>query len=83
MNLSVLYQWIETVRRHFTNLKKWQAVGLALFSYGVVLAEKSQVGKDAEALAMVGRIPTVERRLRRWLNNEDIELGRCWAAWIS
>lgn len=83
MNQHVLYQWIETVRTHFTNLKKWQAVGLALFSYGVVMAEKSQVGKVAEALAMVGRIPTVERRLRRWLNNDDIEIGRCCAAWIG
>lgn len=83
MNLQVLYQWIETVGTHFTNLKKWQAVGLALFSYGVVLAEKSQVGKVAEALAMVGRIPSVERRLRRWLSNDDIEIGRCCAAWIG
>jgi hypothetical protein len=32
MNLKPLYQWIETIRAHFPNLKKWQAVGLALFS---------------------------------------------------
>jgi hypothetical protein len=83
MNLQVLYQWIETVDRHFPRLKKWQAMGLALFSYGIVVAEACQVSKVAEALAVVGRIPTVERRLRRWLNNDGIEIGGCGEAWIK
>jgi len=62
---------------------KWQAKGLALFSYGIVLAEACQVSKVAEGLAWVGKIPTMEKRLKRWLDNEGIDLEGCWQAWVE
>lgn len=83
MNLKLLYQWTETVRCHFPNLKKWQAVGLALFSVGVVLAGHSQVSHVAEALAALGPIPGLERRLRRWLANPSLRVDDCCQAWIG
>ena len=83
MNLKVLYQWMEQVEKHFPNLKKWQAVGLALFSYGVVLSEQCQVSKVAEKLGAIGRIPTVERRLRRWLANDKINVEVSCQAWVK
>jgi hypothetical protein len=86
MNLDLLYhQWQATIERNFTNLKKWQAVGLALYSFGVVLAESSRVSKVAEALAYTSRITNMERRLRRWLANSRIDVQLCcycWIAWV-
>jgi len=83
MNLQLLYQWIKTVGRHFPTLKKWQATGLAIFSYGIVVAEACQVSKVAEGLALLGKIPSVERRLRRWLDKDEIEIGGCWESWVK
>ena len=85
MNPELLYQWMDTIQMHFHNLGKWQAKGLALYSFGVVLAEHCQGSKVAEALGFFGRIPTVERRLRRWLNNLRIDIDRCcqvWSFWV-
>jgi len=65
------------------NLKKWQAGGLALFSYGVIVANHCQVSQIAESLAQLGRIPTLERRLRRWLANERIDVYACCQVWIQ
>jgi hypothetical protein len=71
------------IGEHFTNLKQWQAKGLALFSFGVVLAQHCQSSQVAEALAGLSRIPTLERRLRRWLANPRIKLEACWEAWVG
>lgn len=83
MNQRLLYQWIELIRTQFTNLNKWQATGLALFSFGVVQAEHCQISKVAEALAGVGKLPSLERRLRRWLANPRLDLEACWRMWIA
>jgi hypothetical protein len=66
---------------HFHNLGKWQATGLALYSFGVVLAEHCQGSKVAEALGFFGRIPTLERRFRRWLSNRRIDMEACFQVW--
>lgn len=81
MNLDLLYQWIATVQMHFSNLGKWQALTLALYSFGVVRAEHCQGSKVAEALGFFGRIPALERRLRRWLANRRIDVDVCCQAW--
>jgi hypothetical protein len=83
MNQTLLYQWIELVRTQFTNLNAWQATNLALFSFGVVLAEHCRISKVAEGLAFFGRITSLERRLRRWLANPRFDLEACWQVWIG
>jgi hypothetical protein len=83
MNLDQLYQWMEIIQRHFTNLKKWQAIGLALYVYGVVISEKCQASKISENLAVLGQIPSIERRLRRWLSNVAIEMVVCQEMWVK
>lgn len=82
MNHSLLYRWIELIRQQFSCLGKWQAVGLALYSYGVVLAGHCQGSQVAEALSFWGCIPSLERRFRRWLNNSRIDMEACHQAWI-
>ena len=75
MNQQQVYQkWIELVRVQFTNLKKWQAIGLALLSYGIVLSESCYVSKISESLGCAGRLGTVEKRLKRWLKNARIDV---------
>lgn len=85
MNLNLLYQWINVIQVHFKNLKKPQAVGLAIFSFGVVLARSSQRGKIAEELPQLGKATSVEKRLSRWLKNPRIDVQACchhWIAWV-
>lgn len=81
MNQDLLYQWIELIQTQFYNLGKWQAIGLAIYSYGVVLAGHCQGSKVAEALGSFGRLTNLERRFRRWLNNRQIDLEACFQVW--
>jgi hypothetical protein len=81
MNLAELYQWNGEIRGIFRELGVWQALGLALYSYGVVLARECAPSKVAEHLGKVGKIKSVERRLERWLSNERLDWRRCCVAW--
>lgn len=83
MNQKLLYQWIELIQKQFYNLGKWQAVGLAIYSYGVVLSEHCQGSKVAESLGFLGRFTSLERRFRRWLSNRRINMDACFAVWIA
>ena len=83
MSLEVLYQWMQEVEQRFSNLKKWQAVGLALFSFGVVQARHCQASIVAEELAAVGKADSLTRRFQRWLSNARIDVTLCCAWWIK
>lgn len=85
MSQELLYQWIGTVRNSFPNLLKWQAVGLAFFSYGIVLARHSQLNRVSEELGQWGRADSLKRRFQRWLANGRIDIARCgywWVQWV-
>lgn len=85
MNLQQLYQWQEQVATTFSGLGAWQAKGLALFSVGVVLAERCTLSKVAEKLGQVGKADTLERRLQRWLSNpriDDASMSESWIGWV-
>ena len=81
MNQKLLYQWIDLIQMHFHNLGKWQAAGLAIYSYGVVLAGHCQGSKVAEAMGRIGRLTSLERRFRRWLGNRRIDMDACFQVW--
>ena len=81
MSLSELYHWQHVVRQAFGFLGCWQVLGLALYSYGVVLARQCAPSKVAEKLPLVGKADSVQRRLERWLDNERIDWQRCCEAW--
>ena len=81
MNSQQLYQWKQQVASDFPVLGKWQATGLAVFSAGVVLAERCTLSKVAEKLPMLGKADSLERRLQRWIANPRLDmriLSRCW-----
>ncbi|HEX3050382.1 MAG TPA: hypothetical protein VHP83_06995, partial [Aggregatilineaceae bacterium] len=82
MNQQQLYQWMETLQARL-QLGKWQALTLAGFSLGVMVSEKCQLPRVAEALREWGKADTVERRLQRWLDNERIAIPDCQARWIA
>lgn len=83
MNQKILYQeWMRTIQQQFTNLKKWQAIGLALFSFGIVQAQSCQVSRISESIGFMGRLGTVEKRLKRWLKNDRIDVSICCEIWI-
>jgi hypothetical protein len=81
MNLAELYTWMSKIREIFRELGHWQVTGLALYSYGVVLARQCAPSKVAEYLGAVGKISSVQRRLERWLDNERIDWRTCCRAW--
>jgi hypothetical protein len=81
MSLDELYHWQGVVRQVFGFLGSWQVLGLALYSYGVVLARHCAPSRVAEKLARVGKADSVQRRLERWLTNGRIDWQRCCQAW--
>lgn len=81
MSLKELYHWRRAVRAAFGFLGCWQVLGLALYSYGVVLARQCAPSRVAEKLPLVGKADTVQRRLERWLSNQRIDWQTCCRAW--
>ena len=86
MNHQQLYQnWVEIIQTRFTNLGKWQALGLALISFGMILSQSCQVSRISEVLGFIGRLGSVEKRLKRWLCNSRIDVELCcewWVRWL-
>ena len=85
MNHKQFYQWLAEIRKHFPSLKKWQAMGLAMISYGLIKAQRTQASLIAEALPEFGKASTVERRIQRWIANPRIqveEVAQSWAKWV-
>ena len=68
-----VYQWAKVLHSHFPLLGYWQIVNLALFSIGVVLARSCQVVLVAEELGFMGKADTLEKRLKRFLDNERLD----------
>ena len=85
MSLKEFYHWQGCVRQAFGFLGCWQVLGLALYSYGVVLARQCAPSRVAEKLIGIGKADTVQRRLERFLDNPRIDWQACckaWAKWV-
>ncbi|GAB5494764.1 MAG: hypothetical protein Phog2KO_49790 [Phototrophicaceae bacterium] len=48
-----------------------------MISFGIMLSQSSQASKISESLGFVGRLGTVEKRLKRWLANTRIDVETC------
>ena len=55
MSLKEFYHWQGCVRQAFGFLGCWQVLGLALYSYGVVLARQCAPSRVAEKLIGMGK----------------------------
>lgn len=85
MTSREVYQWSEEIGKQLGMLTYWQRIGLALFSLGVVLAERCTLSKVAERLGWAGKADSIERRMQRLIANRGIEIGAvqvAWARWV-
>ena len=73
MSLQQVYQLYEQIREHMGCLGHWQALTLAIYSIGVVVAEPCIPSKVSEKCGIFGKAETVQRRLERWQDNERID----------
>ena len=89
-----LYQWIDTVVMRFSPLGKPQAVGLALWSFGMILARSCSLAAVAGLLApLTGRsFNSMRERLRDTYREAGAKSGGrragldvtlCWAPWLA
>jgi hypothetical protein len=85
MSLEEVYQLYGQIREHLGYLGHWQALTLALYSLGVVVAEKCIPSKVSEKCGVFGKPASVQRRFERWLDNERVRWWVCcreWARWV-
>jgi hypothetical protein len=78
-----LYQWIDTVVMRFPTLSKPQALGLALWSFGMVIARSCSLTAVADVLApLLGQSHNTRReRLRD--TYRELDVTECWAPWLA
>ena len=74
---GVLYQWTAVVAKRFETLTLPQVKALAAFSLGLGLAQRCALSAVAGKLYSLGNVETVERRLRRFTGNSNLELAGC------
>lgn len=82
MSRKQVYQWMGQIAHYMPQLGHWQAEGLALFSLGVIWAERSTLTKVAEKLAGFGKPDSLERRFQRWVSNPRIDITVCMTWWV-
>lgn len=89
-----LYQWIDIVVTRLPTLSKPQAVGLALWSFGMILARSCSLSAVADMLAplLEQSFNTVRERLRDTYREADAKAGDrraeldvtlCWSPWLN
>ncbi len=89
-----LYQWVDTVAMRFPSLSKPQAFGLAIWSFGMILARSCSLIAVADLLApLLGQsFNTVRERLRDTYRETEAKAGKqraeldvtlCWAPWLT
>jgi hypothetical protein len=89
-----LNQWADTVVLRFPTLSKPQALGLALWSFGMILARSCSLNAVADILAsLLGQsFNTMRERLRDTYRGADAKSGKqraeldvalCWGPWLA
>jgi hypothetical protein len=79
---TVLYQH---VKEFFQGLHGHQSKTLAMFVLGAIRAESIVLSRVAEALLAESeaKVPSIERRLARFLSNENIETVETWETFLA
>ncbi len=78
-------QWHGQVKQLFTLLHGHQKKVLALFVLGAIKAESIVVARVAEELLTEteAKVPSIERRLQRFLSNERVEVEPVWEQFLA
>ena len=78
-------QWHGQVKHFFTMLHGHQTKVLAMFVLGAIKAESIVVQRVAEELLEESdaKVPSIERRLQRFLSNERIEVEDIWEQFLA
>ncbi len=78
-------QWHQQVKDFFGKLHGHQSKGLALFVWGAIKAESIVLARVAEELLAESdaKVPSIERRLQRFVSNERIDVETVWDNFLS
>ena len=81
----LLSHWHGEVKQLFTLLHGHQKKVLSLFVLGAIKAESIVVARVAEELLTEteAKVPSMERRLQRFLSNERIEVEPVWEQFLA
>jgi hypothetical protein len=71
--------WRAQLRGMLPGVRATRVDGLALLVVGLLLAKHVALTRMAEAVPMAADDPSIERRLRRWVANDDVEADVIWA----
>ena len=81
MSQKQIINWCRAIKQAMPQLGHWQALSVALYSMGIVVARHCAPSRVSEKLRCIGKPMTVQRRLERYLDNQRIEIGGCCEAW--
>jgi hypothetical protein len=77
--------WLEQVKSLFPSIHGHQKKTLALFVFGLILAGSAVLQRIAENLGSVSaaKMPSIERRLARFLANDRIVVTTIWKSFLG
>lgn len=76
--LRLLHEWTQQVREVLPGERITRVRVLALLSLGMLWAGTVRLNQVADALPLGARVPSRERRLRRFLDNAAVSQPRLW-----
>jgi hypothetical protein len=76
--LGLLHAWTRQVDALLPAVRVTRVGVLALFALGMIWAETVRVYRVAAALPLPARVPSTERRLRRFLANPGVRVETLW-----
>jgi hypothetical protein len=76
--LGLLHGWLAQVEALLPAARVTRVRVLALFALGMIWAETVRVHRVAAALPLPARVPSIERRLRRFLANPRVTVETLW-----
>jgi len=83
MNMPLLYQWNAMIDKGFPGMGRWQKLTLGLLSYGILLAQSCTLSKVCQHLSGKAANSSLERRIQRWLANEQVGMEPWLRLWVK
>ena len=80
---QLLHKWDQQLRALLPGIRVTQVAGLACLSLGLLWSGRVTLAAVAASLPLPARDLSVVRRLRRWLANPRVAVGRLWPALLA